>query len=231
MELQQKLDLIFDVDAVLRGQGADAAVLRARRPGLVEVAAKAMQESLALLEPKVVYQELAVEGVKHERLMLEGGQQIQSKLLAQNLATASRVIVILATIGEALEERVSKNWDANMVSALALDGAGSAAVEALANAACLYFETQAAELGWQASIPFSPGMVDWPVSEGQPQIFSLLGEAGKIVQLTPSFIMVPQKSLTMVMGIGAEIKSSGRTCDYCTMRGTCRYQDHYAKNN
>ena len=49
MELQQNLDLIFDVDAVLRGQGADAAVLRARRPGLVKVAEKAMQESFSLL--------------------------------------------------------------------------------------------------------------------------------------------------------------------------------------
>ncbi len=33
MELQENLDLIYDVDAVLRGQGADAAILRARRPG------------------------------------------------------------------------------------------------------------------------------------------------------------------------------------------------------
>lgn len=39
--------------------------------------------------------------------------------------------------------------------------------------------------------------------------------------------MIPQKSLTMVLGVGAEMKSSARTCDYCTMRETCRYQDHY----
>jgi hypothetical protein len=39
--------------------------------------------------------------------------------------------------------------------------------------------------------------------------------------------MIPQKSLTMVMGIGVEMNSSARTCDYCAMRETCRYQDHY----
>ena len=59
MELQQNLELIFDVDAVLRGQGADAAILRARRPALVKVAEKARQESLAFLSPKVIYQEYA----------------------------------------------------------------------------------------------------------------------------------------------------------------------------
>jgi hypothetical protein len=54
MELKQNLELIYDVDAVLRGQGADASVLRARRPGLVKVAEEALQESFSLLHPKVV---------------------------------------------------------------------------------------------------------------------------------------------------------------------------------
>jgi hypothetical protein len=231
MELQQNLELIFDVDAVLRGQGADAAILRARRPGLVKVAEEAMQKSLSLLHPKVIYQDLAVEGLLHERLLLEGGRRIKSKLITQHLAAANRVFIILVTIGGELEQQVSQIWDDNMVFALALDGAGSAAVEALANAACQYFEKQASENGLEASIPFSPGMVDWPVSDGQPQIFSLLGEAGSVVKLTPSYIMVPEKSLTMVMGIGADLKSSERTCDYCSMRATCRYQDHYLKVN
>ena len=228
MELQQKLELIFDVDAVLRGQGADASIIRARRPGLVKVAEEAMQESLSLLVPKVVYHEFTVEGVKHEQLLLQGGHKIDSKLLAQHLATARKIIVILATIGVELEERVSKIWETDMVYALALDGAGSASVEALANAACLYFENQAAGEGLQASIPFSPGMVDWTVADGQPQIFNLLEEAGTIVNLTSSYTMIPRKSLTMVMGFGVDLKSSGRTCDFCIMRGTCRYQDHYA---
>ena len=227
MELQQKLDLVFDVDAVLRGQGADAAVLRERNPRLVKVAEQALQEGISLLHPKVVYQTLATEGIQHERLLLHGGQRIESKLLVQHLAGASQVIVMLATIGEELEERVSRIWDANMVYALALDGTGSAAVEALANAACQFFEVQAAEDGLETSIPFSPGMVDWPVPEGQSQIFQLLGEEGSLVNLTPSFMMIPRKSLTMVMGVGADMKSSARTCDFCTMRKTCRYQDHY----
>jgi hypothetical protein len=227
MELQQNLDLVFDVDAVLRGQGADAAVLRARRPALVEIAEQARQESLSLLAPKVVFREYAVTSIQHEQLILEGDRRIKSKLLASQLATASQVIILLATIGEQLEQQVSKIWDDDMVYALALEGAGSGAVEALANAACQYFERKAAEQGLQASIPFSPGMVDWPVEDGQPQIFNLLGEEGSIVSLTPSFIMIPRKSLTMVMGLGASLDSSGRTCDYCTMRATCRYQEHY----
>lgn len=166
MELQQNFDLIFDVDAVLSGQGANASILRARRPGLVKVAKEAMQESFWLLHSKVVYQEYATEGVQHERLILHNGYMIKSRLLVQHLAAASRIIVILATIGEALEEQVSRIWDSNMVYALALDGTGLAAVEALANAAGQYFEKKADGEGLQVSIPLSPGMVDWLISEG-----------------------------------------------------------------
>jgi hypothetical protein len=164
-------------------------------------------------------------------LLLGGSKRLESNLLARQLAPASTVVILLATIGNELEERVSKIWDADMVYALALDGAGSGAVEALANAACQYFEKKALEEGLQASIPFSPGMVDWSVAEGQPQIFNLLGEDGSIVSLTPSFIMIPRKSLTMVMGLGVNLDSSGRTCDFCTMRATCRYQEHYLHQN
>jgi len=226
MELQQKLDLIFDVDAVLRGQGADAAILRARRPGLVKVAEEARQECFSLLHPKVIYRTYETEGVQHERLLLQDGLKIESKLITGQLAAADKVVVMLATIGGELEEHVSTIWDNNMVFALALDGAGSAAVEALANAACQYFEQQAMEDGLQTSIPFSPGMVDWSVADGQPQIFRLLGEEAKAVNLTPSYLMVPKKSLTMLLGIGTEFIFSGRTCDYCTMCNTCRYQEH-----
>jgi hypothetical protein len=196
----------------------------------VKLAEKAMQESFSLLHPKVVYQEFLIEGVLHEDLLLQGGNKIQSRLLAQHLAAANRVIVMLATIGDKLEQQVSKVWDSDMIYALALDGAGSAAVEALANAACQYFEEQAVNDGLQVSIPFSPGMVDWSVADGQPQIFSLLVDARANVQLTSSCLMIPRKSLTMVMGIGEDLKSSGRSCDFCMMRGTCRYQSHYKTN-
>ncbi len=227
MELQQKLELSYDVDAVLRGQGADAAVLRIRRPGLVKVAEEARQASFSLLRPRVIYRIYETEGVRHERILLHDGHSIQSRFVASQLAAASRLIVILATIGDELEAHVSKVWDDDMVFALALDGAGSAAVEALANAACQYFEQQASAESLHASNPLSPGMVDWPVDEGQSQIFQLLGEEGAAVRLTPSSIMLPKKSLTMLMGLGLDLSSSGRTCDYCGMRATCRYQEHY----
>jgi hypothetical protein len=39
--------------------------------------------------------------------------------------------------------------------------------------------------------------------------------------------MLPRKTLTMVLGAGPEMTAAGRTCDYCSLRDVCRYQDHY----
>jgi len=47
------------------------------------------------------------------------------------------------------------------------------------------------------------------------------------VRLTPSYIMIARKSLTMIMGIGAEMKYAGRACEPCAMRESCRYQDNF----
>jgi hypothetical protein len=40
-------------------------------------------------------------------------------------------------------------------------------------------------------------------------------------------MMVPRKSISMVLGFGADLTSTGRACDFCNMRETCHYQDHY----
>jgi hypothetical protein len=221
-------DLIIDVDQVLRGQGAEPGAVRERSPNLVEIAERAISEGFPLLEPALLYHRYSVERVLHERILLEGGGELKGTLLAQHLAPAAEVIVILCTIGFGLEKRVKESMATDVVYALALDGLGSAGVEALANAACRRFEIEANTAGLAASIPLSPGMVDWSVEDGQPQIFNLLPEETVGVTLTSSSIMLPRKSLSMVLGLGKDMADLGTTCDFCSMRESCRYQDHYA---
>lgn len=233
MPLLPTFPLHLDADAVLRGQGADPAILRARRPALVNLAQQALDEALPLVEQSAIVHEFDVEGVRHERLLLAGGQSLRGKLIAQHLGQARKLYVLLCTLGGSLEQFAEEMMSESPVYALAIDGVGSAAVEALANAACRHLEDQAAALGWKSSIPLSPGMIDWPVDEGQPQIFKLLeaaqtpGEPDLPARLSSSYMMMPRKSLTMVVGAGPQIEMTGRTCDFCNLRDVCRYQDHY----
>jgi len=226
MALLSSWVLDLSTDDVLRGQGADPAVIRSRRPGLVALAERALESGRSLLQPRVAYSRLKASGLRHERLMLDGGV-LQGPLIAQHLAAAEHVAVMVCTIGERIEAEVARTMDDDPSYALALDGLGSAAVEALAAAACRQFEAEAVAAGLKVSLPLSPGMIGWPVPEGQAQIFALIdaGEAG--VRLTESGMMVPRKSLSLVLGQGAALEAAGSACAFCSLQATCRYQDHY----
>ena len=228
MPILEDWDLSVDVDQILRGQGADPQLVRMRSPKIVEAAEWALNEGLDLIQPRVLYESYEVEELRHEKLRLQSGSELSGKLITQHLGPASSVVIILCTIGAELERRSNEVSSEDLILGLALDGLGSAAVEILANATCNFFETQASTLDQSTSIPLSPGMLEWTVEVGQREIFDLLDSNKINVSLTESMLMIPKKSLTFVLGMGAEILELGTSCDYCSLRETCRYQDHYA---
>jgi len=227
MTVLDKWDLSLDVDTVLRAQGADPAAIRKRNPRLVESTERALDEGSLLLQPRVKSRRLLVEDLRHERIKLMGNGILSGELLAKHMGGAQEVVIILCTVGEGLERRAADVSKEDSVYGLALDAVGSAGVEALANAVCALFEEDATKEDCKVTIPLSPGMVGWPVEQGQPQIFDLLDTDEIGVRLTESMMMVPRKSLTFVLGIGKKLIAGGRACDYCSLKGTCRYRDHY----
>jgi hypothetical protein len=157
MRVLDKWDLRLDIDAVLRSQGADPAAIRRRSPSLVESVRRALEEGGPLLQPRVQARRLLVEGLHHERLKLEGDRKLSSELLAKYLSGAQEVVIILCTVGDELERQAAEVSKDDIVYGLALDGVGSAGVEALANAVCALFEEEATEKNPPDHHPSQPG--------------------------------------------------------------------------
>lgn len=218
--------LNIDAEMVLRGQGADPAVIRARKPRLVDIAEQAVQEGSTLIEPAAVYRFAPIETMKHERLILAHGVPLTGTLIAQHLSQARYVAVIVCTVGAAIDDRISALMPRDPAYALALDGFGSAAVEALGTELCARLEKDASRVGHCTSVPISPGMVGWPVDVGQPQIFSNLAAEVIGVTLNESAQMIPRKSTSLVLGFAPTPFEAGTPCDFCALRNTCRYQHH-----
>jgi len=227
MPILLDLPLNLDLDEILSAQGTDPAVVRKRNPRLVEAAQRAFDLGRPLLEPVVAYQEYRVKSVQHERLVLANGASLSGKPVVRLLAPARKLVVMVCTLGHALEDFASAVLPEDSLLGLALDGLGTAAVESLAVAACSHFGALAGEQGMLASMPLSPGMDGWPADQGHHQIFALLDPAEAGVSLTSSGMMVPRKSLSLVIGMGEDISQEGRVCDYCSIRQTCRYQERY----
>jgi len=215
----------LDADAVLRGQGADAARVRERSPRLVAIAGRAAREGTALLSPRVACRRLGLRSREPSRLVLDDGSTLTGPLIVRYLDHAAEIVALVVTIGDRLETDVRRMFAHDLPYALALDGLGSAAVEALALAAHGHFRGLAQQDGMRITIPLSPGMEGWPLGTGQREIFGLLDAAPAGVRLCAEGMMLPRKSLSMVFGLGRHVRDGGSTCDHCAALGRCRHRE------
>ncbi len=213
-----------DVDAVLRGQGADPARVRARSPRLVALAARALQEGMPLLAPSIVSQRYAVLSRHHAGLRFRGGSGLSSRLIAIECAPAEELIVMAVTIGAELERVTARVIALEPGLGLALDGLGTAAVEVLATSEASRIAAMAAAMGSCAGPPLSPGMEGWPLQRGQREIFRLLGEGSHAIRLHECGMMAPVKSLTLVIGLGPAMRVGASHCEFCSSSSSCRHR-------
>ena len=223
MELLEGFDFTLCADDVLRGEGADPEIVRAKKPALLKAASAALREGFTILRPAALIHKVKVVEHRHERILLKDGKELVSPLVARHLAGAEQVTLAVCTIGAGLEE-LSATWmKKNPLLGLALDGFGNAAVEKTAQQVCGRIGEQAHARGLTTSAPLSPGEPEWPVEVGQPQIFALLDPSRAGITLTSGGMMVPKKSISFVVGIGPEMAQTD-LCELCSLRERCRYR-------
>ena len=223
MEQLAHFELAFTVDDILRGQGMDPKTVRARKPILAAAAKRARAEGQGLVHPVALIREIIVRERRHERILLENGAALTGPLAARHLGGAERVAAVVCTIGPELEQAATRLLDEDPALAMALDGLGNAAVEILAQQVCEQIRERAQADGLQTSTPLSPGAPEWPVEIGQPQIFGLIEAAQAGIQITSGGMMIPKKSISFVVGIGAEVFQAD-LCEVCNLKETCHYR-------
>jgi hypothetical protein len=208
------------VEDVFRAQGANPAAICARRPALAEMTQEAIALGLQKAQPVGWVKELAVLSTQHNRMTLQDDHTLTGELILSQLAGSRSVAFVIASLGTEIDRQINESMQADTALGFALDTVGSILAEILAG----HFESQiradAAGSNQTASLPLSPGLIGWPVDEGQPQIFKVLQPDRNLIQLTASAQMIPRKSISFVMGIGCP-ESGGTTCDFCDLKERC----------
>lgn len=201
---------VLRAEHVLQGQGIDPA--RAA-PAIVAVAQSVLDEAHALIAPAAVHTILPVDEVAFE-----------GPLVARALAGATQVALAVCTIGPALEERVRALFAAgDPLRAMALDGAGVAALGLVSQMVGERICEEAAAQELRTGMRVSPGQEGWPL-EQQRLLFSLLPAERIGVRLNESCLMIPQKSVSFVVGLGPEMRADAVACDFCSKRERCRWR-------
>ncbi len=164
--------------------------------------------------PKAVYKEAYVETGDDDRVRLDG-VTFTSRPLRMNLDAVHRVFAYVATCGREVDEAAPASGD--MLKAFWWDTIKADLLSAARKHLMGHLKTRY-RLGKTAIM--SPGSADatvWPIQQ-QRQLFRLLGdvEAEVGVELTDSFLMVPNKS---VSGILFPTEKDFRSCQLCHRQG------------
>jgi len=179
-----------------------------------------------LLEPAVAYEFYKVDSMNGSQISLEGDKAIHGPLLPAIFPEAKELAVLLCTISPRLEEQAADYFNqGEPLRGTLLDGIGSAAVDMMALEVLRRLASEVSSRGYEISSPVNPGMPGFPLTE-QWNLLGLVNADEIGVRLTASGVLVPRKSVSMVMGIGPKMAKWTRAevCARCSLRETCHYK-------
>lgn len=126
--------------------------------------------------------------------------ELPSARLAGLLAQSDRATVLAVTLGGAVDQRIGElSRSGRLVDAVVLDAVASASAECAADDLCQVVAAEADAADRRLTRCFSPGYGDLPLTI-QEQVLCWLGASRIGLAVTPSSMLVPQKSVTAVVG-------------------------------
>ena len=151
--------------------------------------------SKKILQPKYALS-FAEKNVKDSKIFLDDFC-INSKDIFKLLENSNLVCGLIATIGFSIDTKISYLLERkDIMSAFILDSIGSVAIEELVENICNDIATKYGT----TTMRFSPGYGDWPI-QNQKDFLQWLGADKLGIVLSPSFQMIPRKSVSALFGI------------------------------
>ena len=141
--------------------------------------------------------------------------------ISHHLKECTKCILMAVTLGSSIDRIIIYYMKEHISKGIIYDACSTAFVEAL----CDFVEGEISSSLEKNGLTtrFSPGYGDLPISI-QPEILKVLDTYRKIGLATnESFILTPRKSVTAIIGIGANVRESDKytKCIQCIKHGTC----------
>ena len=231
MPVIRNVHLILSIKEVLRREGIkEYPKLKLELSALIhELLGRVSSEHL--LEPAIAYEIYPISEICNDRLRLKDNLVIRGRLLSSFRLGAKELGLAVCSIGPRLEKEATDYFNEDEpLRGLLLDGIGSAAVDCLTQKACRLIALEAQSRGYKTSSPLSPGMPGLPITQ-QKQLFRLVPAEKIGVSLTSAGVMIPLKSVSMIIGIGQGMKtwSQAEFCARCSLSKTCSHRVHHFK--
>ena len=216
-ELDPQLD--FEEFERRAGQALQHETIRA-------TARRAVEAARRLCRPAIAYEWLPVHDQGPKSFGL-GPIELHPGSHANLMQQAVLAVACVCTIGRDLEDEAKQMIAAGQtLEGYLLGEAGVLAVDTAMGRVRLMAEQEAAGRGWGVGAELAPGqLAGWRLTD-QKLLCSLLDLASIGVTLTDSGMLQPQKSASLLIGIGPGYTSSTviSPCEFCSNRDTCSYR-------
>lgn len=162
----------------------------------------------------------------NSHILVDGLEFGIGKTVAKELRNATSVAFFICTAGEGISRRSQDLLKGdNPVLGYVFDVLGSMIVEAATDLLQLEIKRMALSEGLAITNRYSPGYCNWSVAD-QHKLFSFFPNNCCGIRLTHSALMHPIKSVSGVIGIGADVSFREYTCDLCS-QVDCFHRSHH----
>ena len=168
-------------------------------PDVLDLIEVCINEVEAAAEPKHVTRRFSAEVT--DSSVTAGGLTLQSRHLARHLKECREVVFFAATLGTGVDRLLHKYLKLQVSKAVVVQAVAAAAMEHYCNQCQCDIQAAVAKEGLLVRPRFSPGYGDLSLAVQADFLQAL--QAGKTVGivLTDGDIMLPEKSVTAIMGL------------------------------
>ena len=138
---------------------------------------------------------------RHERIEIESAFAIDSRKVAAWMLGCTGIYLAAVTLGPELDAEVAElSQSGDVTRAFLLNAYGAEAAEALMESLNREITRQVEGRGLTTTKRYSPGYGDWPVT-AQRDLLGHLGADRIGIRLTESCLMIPEKSVSAIIGV------------------------------
>lgn len=207
---------------VLRYLGYKNQVIELRLDKIIDSCIEEMKD---IAIPRSVYKVFDVEILEDGVYLKEYGILLKGKDIREHLKNSRKCAILASTIGVTVDNRIRYLNKSDVTSGIILDSCATEAIEGTCNDLEAEIREIAKKENLNINFRYSPGYGDFGL-EVQPIILKLLNAEKKIgLTCTESYILIPRKSVTAIIGFieegEYEVKSS---CERCKNYNNCLYR-------
>jgi hypothetical protein len=149
------------------------------------------------------YRIINISGINAPHVFLEDGVKLAGQKLCGLLNNCDKALLMLATGGHMIMEKISKlQAEGKMSEAVIMDAAASEIVDSALDMIMAHVGNKLRHKGKAITrMRFSPGYGDFDITQ-QVYFYSLLNASSFDIMLNEAYLLIPEKSVFAIAGIG-----------------------------